>query len=81
MPGLDMSNLFNKTSCVNNTKVHSLVVVILCVVAIIIYGQVLERWKKPDLLTKKFSSNCDGGDGWGISHTMFFLMKNQNMFK
>lgn len=47
---------------------------VMCVITIIIYGQILDRFNyESDLLTKKFNKGCRDCDYWGVMHFFFFL--------
>lgn len=59
---------------VGGKKICEVHVLIICIIVIILYGQVIERVAHatgPDKLTGKFAK-CDGCDYWGVLHTLFF---------
>ena len=44
---------------------------LVCIATIFGYGYILRRMKKADLLETEY--HCQGCDGWGFSHLLFFL--------
>jgi hypothetical protein len=56
-------------------RVSDAFILIICILVIFVYGQIIEHSNiSQDPLIKKFYTNCNDCDGWGIMHAMFFCM-------
>lgn len=49
------------------------IISILVIISIIAYGRILKKHKKADILEKNVV-NCNGCDGWAVTHFMLFLI-------
>jgi|688.fasta_scaffold272622_3 hypothetical protein len=69
------SDLFCDSICkkVNGTTICMHHVIIICVILIFLYGIIVRKYLKKDILEYKFGK-CTGCDYWAVTHFLFFVL-------